>query len=138
MIDAQTVIDTLREVVAEKGEDFVYVDSSGTKADPDGLARCMYVHNRLDNPVPGCAVGVVHFKLFNELVPEDMEFDTPAIRGEWNSLKSDVEKFWGERYSSNARDLLVHFQIHQDAGTRYGDALRFTLEYAESKGMLVA
>lgn len=95
----------LREVIAEKGEDFVYEPF----VDEDGFSMCRYV----DRGQPSCLVGHVLYRAgisLTELV--GVEDTTPTSGGPWEE--------WG---TARAIDLLSAVQEKQDGHVAWGEAL---------------
>lgn len=117
LITADDAIRALREVVAERGPEYVYV--------APGLRDPKYdeYHNALSDDckyveadgTPSCAVGVVVSKLDPEAYKGLVEFegDTPQLLVNHGAIRA----------TSGAVRVLNVFQIEQDAGNSYGDAL---------------
>lgn len=103
----------LAEAVAEKGEDFVYVDEFGQQADESGYVRCHYVHG----DQPGCIVGNV---LHRAGVPLD---ELGAYEAQ-NAGDLFQGLFVAE---GEAVRLLNAVQSRQDLGVPWGEALRLAL-----------
>ena len=102
-------LELLREVVAEKGEGYIY-------SWPDGDG-CYYVHG----DEPGCGVGHVLYRAgwpLSQLAAVDM-------RG--NSCVHVIPAFCDNAQPA-AITLLRTFQEAQDAGATWGAALRTALE----------
>lgn len=102
-------LELLRELVAEFGEDYVY-------ADGDDDVVCLYVHGH----GPGCGVGHV---LYRAGVPLDVLRDADDTD---QSPVLEVAAF-REYADDEALQLLSDFQVEQDQGTAWGEALRIAL-----------
>jgi hypothetical protein len=108
----------LREVIAEKGEDYVYPKLEPEAAgDRGAVMECFYVRD----DAPSCIVGHV---LHRAGVSLD---DLRAVEG-WTP--GDVEQappftLWADEM---ALELLYEVQNEQDAGRSWGEALTNTLD----------
>lgn len=115
-ITLESARQALRSVVAEFGEDYVYVEQNEypSHVDPTGDAggSCFYVHDSDEGSVPGCLVAQVLHKHFDWSIDQlkDIEgrsaLDIPG-------LPSDVA------------DYLYRAQYEQDSGTSWGSALAY-------------
>lgn len=105
----------LREVIAEKGEDFVYEPF----VDEDGFSMCRYVVQGQ----PSCLVGhVLHRAGISLTELAGVEDTTPnSSDGPWED--------WG---TAAALDLLAEVQEKQDQGVAWGEAL--ALAIADTNG----
>lgn len=122
-----TLDDALRlltEAVEEKGEDYVYSNNSGERADTEYSIDCQYVHVQKGEFVPGCGVG-------NALHRAGVSLD-------W---LSDHESYGARNVLGMLRDdgiltanrtveeFLSAFQSRQDRGDTWGESLRMAREY---------
>jgi hypothetical protein len=111
LLSYDRTVELLHEVIAEKGENFVY-------REPGDSDACLYAHG----DEPGCLVGQV---LFRAGVPmEDIAALDKAASTDVASLAAEFER-WMPR---SAVDLLSDAQNQQDGGATWGYALEFALE----------
>ena len=101
----------LREVIAEKGEDYVY----DSPIEP--RSRCLYVHDGQ----PGCIVGHV-------LHRAGVSVEGLAGVEDWTPLDHEVVPQFCGWAAEPALELLAAVQVEQDAGATWGEALRRALE----------
>lgn len=111
-LDAATFIATVREIVAERGEDFVYaqMDRNGTP----GLG-CSYVTSANVPPVR-CLIGEVAYRHGE---PERV------LRDVWDGV-GGVDDLCDRGYvhvTEDVQSMMLHSQAAQDTGARYGDIL---------------
>lgn len=116
-VTVETVIKALEEVVAEKGEDYVY---------PNAGAECLYA---IDGE-PSCIVGHVIARLDPETFQQVVEFED--VNGSFGAGKfgTGVDAYvdyWGSYPAfgdNNVKKVLVSAQIAQDAGYEWKVALK--------------
>lgn len=110
-VTPEQVLDVMREVVAEAGEEFVYKS-------PAGLGVCLYVHRTPGAAaVPGCLVGQVLHRLGAPL-DELAEYES-QLAGEVSPRLLD-----GVTRADAISLALDKAQVLQDAGHSWGAALR--------------
>ncbi|MFD3952198.1 hypothetical protein ACFWRC_19505 [Streptomyces albidoflavus] len=111
-VTPEQVLDVMREVVAEAGEEFVYKS-------PTGLGICLYVHRTFGGgaDVPGCLVGQVLHRLG---VPLD-ELSRYEAQLALTMAPKLVDAGENEDLLTSA---LNNAQMTQDAGHPWGAALR--------------
>lgn len=114
---------TLREVVAEAGEDFVYQRRYGND--------CLYSVNG----EPACIVGRVLAKWGVDLTRMDSEYDGEegsTMKGVFApSLLVQLEREGELEVDDKSRALLREAQSRQDAECSWGESLRCATRYAE-------
>lgn len=110
----------LAEVVALKGEDYVYTTPDGERGSEDMQPICMYVHG----DEPGCIVGHVLNKAGITLsrLREEERNDASGVL---INLRSDLA------YEDGVSQLFQDVQAMQDRGTPWGRAVRDALAPAE-------
>ncbi|MFD7646369.1 hypothetical protein ACFV5M_01705 [Streptomyces albidoflavus] len=111
-VTPEQVLDVMREVVAEAGEEFVYKSSAG-------LGVCLYVHRTPGDAadVPGCLVGQVLHRLgapLDELAEHEAQLALTMV-----PVFIDAGEHWGLLALA-----LNKAQALQDAGRPWGAALR--------------
>ena len=111
-ITKEFAVKTLRKLVAERGEDYVYP-----------IGECRYWDQ--DKNAPSCAVGVVLFEA--GYPPEEIQDLDPKFQT--SRLGVSAGELINHEFSvtPKAQDILVRFQERQDIGTPYGEALRYAL-----------
>jgi len=126
MIDItfEDVVRVTRELIAEKGEDFVY---ASPHPQVDGLA-CFYAHEMSDGSiVPGCIVGHILPKLG---VPLSNDWD------QIGSTSSLIRELEGDGVigttESKARVFLGFIQENQDNRETWGKSFELALEVTEN------
>lgn len=115
-IDAELAINTLREVVAEKGPDYIYEDEMGRTG---AAANCVNFHQ---DGSPACIAGHVYQRWLDQgiLAPEQWELI---------DRRSGVGSVFASIYltvaiSNGAAAVLTEAQERQDLGEPWGVALR--------------
>lgn len=120
LITADDAIKALREVVAERGPEYVYV-APNVRDEPDAVDSDGYPVDPFptyveEDGTPGCAVGAVMAKLdpsaFARLV--DFEGHTPRMLVKDGVLDA----------THAAVGILDSFQVYQDADDSYAHALK--------------
>lgn len=99
-------LELLREVIAEKGEDFVYEPL----VDENGLSTCRY----LDQGQPSCLVGHVLYRA--GISPAELA----GVEDITPDSSSETWLGWG---TPRAIDLLADVQEKQDRHVAWGEAL---------------
>ena len=115
-ITVEQVIATLEEVVAEKGEDYVYPTEAG-------YGECFYGN---EDGSPSCIVGHVLAKLdpikYQEFIKFESEENGPfGINENGSSYSFDYPN--ADEWGSNIVEILSIAQTHQDNGATWGEAL---------------
>lgn len=118
-ITAERALELLREVVAEYGEDYVYVNPQGQRAGDDDdngdQASCWYVHG----DKPGCIAGHVYHRAGLSLetlkLMENNGASHPGFR---------------QRVTGEGPTILSIAQDRQDKGETWGQALRAAVQTA--------
>jgi len=125
-INSDELVTALVKMVQVKGDDFIYTDPNGEQL------SCQYVH--LDNDseykhertyVPGCGIGQVLYDLdviSLENIFEGYHNDEDA--GAFFAYLQDTEK---ASLSEEAAEIAATFQLHQDHGDAWGNALKYAL-----------
>ena len=111
----------LDQILAEFGEDYVYVNPNGEKANLDPRPICLYVHgDGATRPKePGCIIG----QLLHQLgVPLDALSSLEGL-----PANSVVNKFF-PRTSNAVLTFLLTVQRGQDQGRSWGAAVSFAKE----------
>jgi hypothetical protein len=121
MITYEQALGTLQELVAEKGEDFVYRSADGacTYSTVEGESSCGvgYVIEKLDRPV----FDMIRVAEWGEApYLEHIPHQFPVSEIEEYISWTDED---GSLYDDKAAHLLAAFQSHQDVKTPYGQAL---------------
>lgn len=112
LVDAPQALELLRQVVAEKGEDYVYPDEL-----KDVYAGCEYM---IDGQ-PACIVGHV----FHKLRPETPWVENGVI---WDSDGNQLD--WAvQTFTPAAQQMLLQAQMVQDGGETWGLALATSEEW---------
>lgn len=126
-ITGEDALRLLKEVVAERGEDFVYEPVK--KTDPlDPGQTCFYIKDG----VPSCGVGLAlsKFGVPNEVL-ERMDMDTDeAQEGTGITGPNSTQVLWEAGYmmEPSAQVLFLNFQASQDARNPYGESLQLAKE----------
>lgn len=108
----EDVLNAAREVVAEKGEDYVYPGAS--------MGACVY--SEADD-TPSCLVGHVIYRLDPEAFLQVAEIEATEGTTAAGGLEEDgylPEGFWDEE----AQEAMVAAQASQDNGWPWGYALK--------------
>lgn len=115
MLNASQALDLLNEIVAEKGEDFVYT------APQDGNGSCVYWNNG-----PSCIVGHLLFRAgVDPAKIQALDFNAPAEPGLISGTNaSDIPKYIEDAMTWEAARLCNEVQHLQDGGTSWGDAVK--------------
>lgn len=113
-ITLESARQALKSVVAEFGEDYVYIERSEypSHVDPNGDAggSCFYVHDSAEGSVPGCLVAQVLHKHF--------DWSVDQLKGIEGRSAIDIPGL-----PEVVRRYLYVAQSEQDSGTSWGDAL---------------
>ncbi len=115
-IDAELVIKTLREVVAEKGTEYIYADEMGRTA---GAAYCV---NFYQDGSPACIAGHVYQRWFDQDILTPEQWELIDRRGGVESVFARIDPT--VYISSAAAAVLTEAQERQDIGESWGVALR--------------
>lgn len=113
-VDKATVLELLCEVVAEKGEDYVY-------RPPNGRDECVYVHNGECS----CLVARVLHKLgvsIEDLARLDTASEGGGAVAVWQAI--EVGLIPGLTFTPEAREALMSAQFAQDGFKTWGEALQ--------------
>lgn len=116
-VDADTVIQTLRECVAERGEDHVYLAPG-----EDGPGHsCFYWHHKYNEDgnetgAPGCIIGLMLTKLG---VPKDVldQYEGQTVTEMFRRPHPDLV------LTEDAANVARSAQLAQDYGDPWGEAL---------------
>ncbi len=117
IITYESALEALKAVVAEKGEDYVYawVDRN-----------CLYTHNGK----PSCGVGHVLHRLGVDI--ERFEGTTMNAQT-FDRVAYNLNDFSVTKITQSAIDLLREFQLQQDDGRTWGEALGIAILSAEQQ-----
>lgn len=114
-VDKATVLELLREVVAEKGEDYVY------EASYTASYQCVYVlHGECS-----CLVARVLHKLgvsIEDLARLDTSSEGGGAVAVWQAIEVDLIP--GLTFTPEAREALMSAQFAQDGFKTWGEALQ--------------
>ena len=115
---AEKALALLEQVVAERGKNFIY---KGVPSDTIIVSDCVYaVRIGRAAATPSCGVGLAvqlwHPATFKRLAKDE------ELRG--GAPVEEMFERLGIPLDDGADILLTEFQLQQDAGKRYGDALR--------------
>ena len=115
-IDAELAINTLREVVAEKGPDYIYEDEMGRAG---AAAHCV---NFYQDGSPACIAGHVYQRWLDQgiLAPKQRErmYRRDGVGEVFESLELTDDEYEG------VVRVLTEAQESQDVGEPWGVALR--------------
>lgn len=122
ILDTEQVVDLLREVVAEKGEGYVYPHVPN----PTGVVGCRYEYEG----APSCLVGhVLHRAGWSVEALKSLDWSGISAQDLWHqSLPEGVGVV-----TMAAAEVLERAQIHQDDGDSWGFAAREAIKVANGE-----
>jgi hypothetical protein len=117
-LDLETVIRLADEAIAEKGEDFIYVDEDGRTPGLNFPAvNCQYIHDKEGDKTPGCIAG--HIMVAFGIDPDDI---IPHENDDSNNLLWQLDQRGLIDYTREADEYLYLLQCRQDNGKTWGEA----------------
>lgn len=122
-LDGNTFLETVTDIVAERGSDFVYVQRD--TCDPDVNLSCSYVTSGNETPCR-CLIGEVAHR---------HGVSDATLRDEWDGTGTvdDLCDRGLIHVTEDVRDLMLLAQTAQDTGERYGDILGGLLAHWDSQ-----
>ena len=125
-VDYKRALTLLEQVVKERGDDFIY---GANRNSPDGTAACKYDSESINGSCGvGRAIQILDEDIYSTLVNVERR---GGVSFGVSAVPDAVRPYHALRFTAKAHRLLREFQLYQDGGVPYIDALNNAINVAE-------